>query len=97
MSGNQAGLILPPQLTVENVEAVKELILNRLHEGGAEPECYAGDVKVIDAAGLQLLLALYKSAVREGKQVTIINPSPYLRKVFSCSGADKVLAIKEVG
>lgn len=94
--GGSTSLTLPQQFTVDNIMAIKELLSSKLYESGSELECYGEDVQVIDTAGLQVLLAFYKTAVKEGKQISVLNPSSYLQGVFAFSGVDKVITVKEV-
>lgn len=87
---------LPKQMTVDKAEEIKGQMISFLHENRLEVKCLGHEVGVVDAAGLQLLLALYKTAAKEGKKFVITNPSPELREMFSCSGADKVFSVEEV-
>lgn len=97
MNEEKRTFILPPQLTVEGAAELKDQLDNWLPTVGKEVICSGREVRVLDTVGLQLLLALYKSAVREGKKLVIVDPSPELKDIFNSSGVDKVFELKEVG
>ncbi len=97
MEGMATELALPVHLTVDRVEEAKGLMLQWLLTAEKQIKCSGKDVTVMDAAGLQLLLALYKTAVRDGKSFVIVNPSAALQEVLNYSGADKILVTEEAG
>lgn len=47
----------------------------------------------IDSAGLSVLLSLRGRVVRDGGELTIVNPSRAVRRLFEVSGLDDVFAI----
>lgn len=97
MEGMATELALPVHLTVDRAEEAKGLMLQWLLTAEKQIKCSGKDVAVMDAAGLQLLLALYKTAVRDGKAFVIVNPSAALQEALNYSGADKILVTEEAG
>lgn len=59
---------------LERVAELKEELLQVLEESG-DITVNASAVKVIDAAALQLLVMLFQKAVKQGQNITIVEPS----------------------
>jgi len=71
---------LPAELTIYVVRELREHWLQALDAGGAEPFALAaGDVEQVDAAGLQLLLALRHTLAQQGRSLLLQAPSAALR------------------
>lgn len=96
MAANEFVIDLPQRFTVDVAEQVRKLMAKSLHCKKVEIKCRGSGVQIVDAAGIQLLLALHSSATMAGKRVVITNPSPLLSEAIIYSGADKVLATEEV-
>ena len=54
-----------------------------------------GDLAFIDSSGLSVLVAAHKRLRGRDGSFVIANPSMATRRIFSISGLDKVLAIRE--
>lgn len=52
-----------------------------------------GDCEFIDSAGLSVLLSLRSRIARDGGEVTIVNPSRAVQRLFEVSGLDGVFVI----
>ena len=94
MDGKIDNFILPSQCTVDTVETLKDDMVKYLHESGEKIMCCGSEVNTIDGAGMQLLLAFYKTAIKEGKKIVILEPSSRLQEIIYITGADKVFAIE---
>lgn len=73
-------LQLPAELCIDAVQALRTQWLHALEAAPAVPlEVGAAAVMQVDAAGLQLLLALHKSLGRRGRSLRLRAPSAALR------------------
>lgn len=97
MGESQDAFNLPESLTVDNVDAVKQQMINWIQGCENTIKCRGSDTTVMDTAGVQLLLALYKTSARDGKKMVITHPSEELREVFAKTGVMKVLTLEGVG
>lgn len=86
--------VLPPELTVENVVDVQELMSGYLNEPTLQADCDGSTLKIIDAAGLQLLLAYFKSSMKKGKVNRLVKSDPGFREIMCYTGADKVITLE---
>ena len=85
---------LPESMTIAEVDSLKdELIAQPFVIGTAEPVIDGSKVCSIDAAGVQLILSLYKYLSSEGRELRIDNPSEKLLWAIKTSGADQVLTL----
>lgn len=87
--------VLPVHMTVDKVQDIREQIVEFLQTAGKQIKCISNEVQEVDAAGLQLLLSMYKAIVKDGGKMVIVNPSQELKKVITYSGADKVFRLEE--
>lgn len=85
---------LPPELTVEDVVEVQKSMAGFLKMTDPLVDCDGSKLKVMDSAGLQLLLAFSKASLKKGKVCRLVNPDPELREIMSYTGADKVIAVE---
>ncbi len=92
---DECEIVLPARLSVDEVQELKEHIIGSLVHADAKIRCIGDEVQEVDAAGLQLLLSLYKYSVQNGGELTIVNPSQDLQRVLGISGADKVFLVEE--
>lgn len=86
---------LPARVTVDQVEKIKNQLLDCLHSPETCLEVSGRNVSTVDAAGLQLLISFYKSVSKDQKQLVIVEPSLELSTVLANCGADKVLLTRE--
>lgn len=87
--------VLPPQLNIETVEEIKHDFCNWIMDHPADEIVWSfSEVKSIDTAGLQLILACYKSSARNGKQFVISNVSKKVMEMIKISGVADVLSIR---
>lgn len=74
-------------LTIYEATDCRERLLGSL-EGGGDVELDLSETTGCDAAGLQLLLALRKSAGRLGRPVRVTDASPAVSGALSAAGMD---------
>lgn len=80
-------LVLPAELTIYHATALREDWLSWL-ERSAEPEAVADGAAVaeVDAAGVQLLLALERSLRQRERTLQVARPSAALQGAFDALG-----------
>jgi len=93
MVGAAETLILPSQITVNNIEETRDMMAGWLNDAENQLRCLGSGVETIDATGLQLMIAFNKEAARKNREFVIVSPSPVLRDVLVYSGVDKILAM----
>ena len=93
MVGAAETLTLPSQITVNNIEEIRDMMAGWLNDAENRLRCLGSGVETIDATGLQLMIAFNKEAARKNREFVIVSPSPVLRDVLVYSGVDKILAI----
>lgn len=83
---------LPHELTMANVEEVTEELreLLKIYEDG-EFIVDGSNLQNIDAAGIQVLLAVHKTLVLGGKGFQLINQSNTLQRLLKLSGAHRII------
>jgi len=87
---------LPADLTIYAVRDAAEQSLGWLSQldakGGDAPLQIAADgVEEVDAAGVQLLIALSRSLAARGRRLQLLQPSPVLQRAVGCLGAAALL------
>lgn len=79
----RAGCVrLEGEVTIYHAAAQKELLLGALAGCGGTLELDLSAVTEIDTAGLQLLMLLKRTAVRQGHELRLIGHSPAVLEVF---------------
>lgn len=53
------------------------------------------NLQYIDSTGLGVLIGVYKNINEEGKQLTLKNIKPNIKKLFVITGLDKIFNIEE--
>ncbi len=93
-SQNKETYKLPVELTIYHIE---EFMSSLCTELAAKTDVLldASDLKNIDASGLQLLIAGAKEAEIKKKSFVLLNPQENLRHIFSVTGADKIISVRE--
>jgi len=86
-------LTLPPALTVATVARVREQALERLGGGQVQVPFVvdASSVDTIDAAGIQVLVALARECSARQGTLSILAPSPALEDALGLLGLDASL------
>lgn len=87
---------LPADLTIYAVRDGAEQGLRWLSQldaeaGDAPLQVAAHGVEEVDAAGVQLLIALSRSLAARGRRLQLLQPSPVLQRALACLGAAPLL------
>jgi len=85
-------IVLPQELTIYNVAAFKEEILEKLDSSSVLFDCV--NLEYIDAAGIQLLLSLEKTLLNQGMTLKLINLSNQIEESLDLFGIDSILNLK---
>ncbi|MFM1988285.1 MAG: hypothetical protein RJA99_1242 [Pseudomonadota bacterium] len=85
-------LELPRELCVPAVAALRTACLEWLDAEDADPQVDASPVEEIDAAGVQLLIALSHSLAARGRRLHLHAPSGPLRDACRTLGAPALIA-----
>jgi anti-anti-sigma regulatory factor len=85
-------LELPRELCVPAVAALRLACLEWLDAQDADELVDASQVDEVDAAGVQLLVALSRSLASRGRQLRLQAPSGPLRDAFRTLGAQALIA-----
>lgn len=90
-------LELPRELCVPEVAALRLTCLDWLDAQDAEELVDASEVDEVDAAGVQLLLALSRSLASRGRRLHLHAPSGPLREALRTLGAHALIAPPAAG
>lgn len=87
---------LPAELTIYAARDWAEQGLRWLSQLDAAPpdaplQVAADGVEEVDAAGVQLLIALSRSLAARGRRLQLLRPSPALQRALACLGATPLL------
>ena len=97
MTGTTAVFTLPAVLTIATVEGVAEELGRWYNQKAVLCQLRGGQVEEIDAAGVQLLLAVWKNARKERRSLNIEDPSPVLVRALDLAGGGELFGGGRVG
>lgn len=93
--------LLPIELNIYNVLEVKEHLIEHFHQIWLKQnESITLDARKltdIDASGVQLLIATYKTAAQKGIKFKMKNASHALKRTLIICGAHKLIPLAETG
>lgn len=87
-------VLLPEELTIQQLEE----LVGEFSTALAESEQLVVDgsqVNQVDAAGLQLLLAVAKEGNSRGKPFTLVKPNRTLESILEMTGAVRILSVRK--
>lgn len=86
---------LPENLNIHNAKEVQEQLLNYFEQLSAEEQQEAvldfAALRDFDAAGLQLLMAVYKTCTNAGMQLKLSGMTPFVQQLLELSGSSDIL------
>lgn len=88
-------VVLEGELDHHNIKDIRELIDLRIER--ARPARLILDLRGVpfsDSSGIALVLGRYKQISAAGGSMEIRNVCPQVKKIFSLSGVDKLIAVK---
>lgn len=91
--GDEATIALRGDLDIANSPTLRDH-LTALHAAGARHFRFDGSgITFIDSVGLSVILAIYRRCAEEGGTVTLVDPSPVIRRTLEISGLLDVLNV----
>jgi anti-sigma B factor antagonist len=89
----RAEVHLVGDLDISTAPLLREGLLSVLTGGSCDIVLDMGRLGFIDSTGLSVVVAAFKRAREDGREVVLRNPTPPTRKVLEISGLDRVMRI----
>lgn len=83
---------LPEEVTVFNVQYIKQELQDTIKDLKLL-KINCSKLKMIDLAGLQLLIALKKSTLNNGSAIQIVEPNTVFREAIKLAGIQEFLEV----
>ena len=87
MNNGQLTLILSGELTLFNLNVVRQELISALNDGN-KVAIDLKDVNECDTAGIQLVISAKKTSIAENREVTIVNPHASVLSAAERIGVD---------
>jgi len=84
------------EVDIYNAPQLKEQLIKLLDDRKANVILQCEDLKYIDSTGLGVLISALKRVKDYNGDITIMGLKPYIRKIFSITGLDKIFTIEGV-
>ncbi len=81
------------EVDIYNAESLKSELHALIDEKKADIVLDCANLKYIDSTGLGVLVSALKKVKEAEKQISIINLKPYIAKIFTLTGMDKIFTI----
>lgn len=85
------------EVDIYNAPQLKDSLLNLLNERQGNIILDCRELKYIDSTGLGVLISALKKAKEFNGSIKITNLKPYIYKIFSITGLDKIFTIEVQG
>lgn len=82
------------EVDIYNSESLKSELHALVDEKKADIVLDCTSLKYIDSTGLGVLVSALKKVKEARKQISIINLKPYIAKIFTLTGLDKIFLIE---
>ncbi len=93
-SQNRWDVHLYGEVDIYNAESLKSELHAMIDEKKADIVLDCASLKYIDSTGLGVLVSALKKVKEAKKQISIINMKPYIAKIFTLTGLDKIFLIE---
>ena len=93
-SQNRWDVHLYGEVDIYNAESLKSELHAMIDEKKADIVLDCASLKYIDSTGLGVLVSALKKVKEAKKQISIINLKPYIAKIFTLTGLDKIFLIE---
>lgn len=84
------------EVDIYNAESLKNELHALIDDRKADVVLDCTSLKYIDSTGLGVLVSALKKVKEAKKQISIINLKPYIAKIFTLTGLDKIFFIEVV-
>lgn len=81
------------EIDIYNAESMKSELYALIEEKGADIILNCASLKYIDSTGLGVLVSTLKRVREADKRISITNLKPYIAKIFTLTGLNKVFEI----
>jgi anti-anti-sigma factor len=81
------------EIDLHTAQSVRDAALAALRQHGATLRIDLREVPFMDSTGLEVLLATRRRAQLEGGSLTLVGPTPAVRRVIEVTGLDKLFPI----
>ncbi len=82
------------EVDIYNAESLKNELHALIDDKKADVVLDCNSLKYIDSTGLGVLVSTLKKVKEAEKQISIINLKPYIAKIFTLTGLDKIFLIE---
>lgn len=82
------------EVDIYNAESLKSELHALIDEKKADIVLDCTSLKYIDSTGLGVLVSALKKVKEAEKQINITNLKPYIAKIFTLTGLDRIFAIE---
>ncbi len=82
------------EVDIYNAESLKSELHALIDEKKADIVLDCSSLKYIDSTGLGVLVSALKKVKEAEKQISIINIKPYIAKIFTLTGLDRIFSIE---
>lgn len=82
------------EVDIYNAESLKSELHALIDEKKADIVLDCESLKYIDSTGLGVLVSALKKVKEAEKQISIVNLKPYIAKIFTLTGLDRIFAIE---
>ena len=88
-------LTVSGELTADSADAFRRTCQDRFDAGIRDVVLDLGHLKLIDSAGLELLLWIVDESADRNGQCRLVNPDETVRKIFEATRLDRRFAVHE--
>jgi anti-sigma B factor antagonist len=81
------------EIDLHTAQSLRDAALAALRQHGATLRIDLREVPFMDSTGLEVLLATRRRAQLEGGSLTLVGPTPAVRRVIEVTGLDKLFPI----
>lgn len=88
------GSFIVREVDVYNAPMLKDTLHNLLDKQVADIIVDCKELKYIDSTGLGVLIGVLKRVKDNDGNISIINLKPYIKKIFTITGLDKIFLVE---
>ncbi|MBT3318203.1 MAG: STAS domain-containing protein [Clostridia bacterium] len=93
-SNNRWDVNLYGEVDIYNADSLKNELHSLIAEKSADIVLDCTNLKYIDSTGLGVLVNALKKVKETEKSIRIVNLKPYIAKIFTLTGLDKIFVIE---
>lgn len=93
-SQNQWDIALYGEVDIYNADSLKSKLHSLIEQKDADIVFDCTNLKYIDSTGLGVLVSALKKVKEAEKAIRIVNLKPYIAKIFTLTGLNKIFVIE---